>query len=170
MLFTDQVERFIPPRRGSTHVLRVIRELLFYQPKRKGTRIQRALDHLNLVLRKRAVVFIISDLLDQGFEQSLKVANRRHDMVVIQTVDPRELELPDVGILELRDAETDEIIHVDTSLARTRDFYRANAERNRIKLAKLFNSHKIDHVIIDTASPYSLPLMRFFEERARRMR
>src|SRR5512135_3124732 len=114
ILFTDRVEKFIPPRRGSTHVLRVIREILFYRPEHTGTSIQKALEHLNLVLHKKAVVFLISDLLDQGYEQSLKVANRRHDMVIVQVIDPREQELPDVGILELRDAETGEILYVDT--------------------------------------------------------
>ena len=170
ILFTDQVEKFIPPRRGATHVLRVIRELLVYQPEHPGTRIQSALEHLNLVLRKQAVVFLISDLLDQGYEQALKVANRRHDVVIIQIVDPREQELPDVGIIEIRDAETGEITCVDTSLPYVRAAYRHNWERNRAKQQKLFRSHQIDSVMIDTAQPYDVPLVRFFEERARRSR
>ena len=170
ILFTDQVEKFIPPRRGATHVLRVIRELLVYQPEHPGTRIQSALEHLNLVLRKQAVVFLISDLLDQGYEQALKVANRRHDVVIIQIVDPREHELPDVGIIEIRDAETGEISCVDTSLPYVRAAYRHNWERNRAKQQKLFRSHQIDSVMIDTAQPYDVPLVRFFEERARRSR
>jgi uncharacterized protein (DUF58 family) len=170
ILFTDQVEKFIPPRRGATHVLRVIRELLVYQPEHPGTRIQSALEHLNLVLRKQAVVFLISDLLDQGYEQALKVANRRHDVVIIQIVDPREQELPDVGIIEIRDAETGEISCVDTSLPYVRAAYRHNWERNRAKQQKLFRSHQIDSVMIDTAQPYDVPLVRFFEERARRSR
>ncbi len=170
ILFTDQIEKFIPPRRGSTHVLRVIREVLFYQPIRKGTSIQKALNHLNLVVHKSAVVFVISDLLDQGFEQSLKVANRKHDLVIIRIVDPREQELPDVGILELRDAETGEILYVDTSLPGVRATYRDNWEKNRAKLAKLFQANRIDHLTIDTSLPYDTPLMRFFQERARRAR
>ena len=170
ILFTDQVEKFIPPRRGATHVLRVIRELLVYQPEHPGTRIQRALEHLNLVLRKRAVVFLISDLLDQGYEQALKVANRRHDVVIIQIVDPREHDLPDVGIIEIRDAETGEITYVDTSLPQVRAAYRQNWERNHQKQQKLFRSHQIDSVMIDTAQPYDVPLVRFFEGRARRSR
>ncbi len=168
ILFTDRVEKFIPPRRGSTHVLRVIRELLFYRPERQGTRIQQALEHLNLVVRKRAVVFLISDLLDQGFEPPLKVANRRHDVVIIQIADPREREIPDVGILELRDAETGEVMCVDTSLATVRAAYRGNWERNLENQQRLFRSHRIDHVLIDAAEPYDIPLVRFFEERTRR--
>ncbi|HYK90014.1 MAG TPA: DUF58 domain-containing protein [Acidobacteriota bacterium] len=170
LLFTDRVEKFIPPRRGSNHVLRVIRELLFYRPQYCGTSIQSALEHLNLVVRKRAVVFLISDLLDQGFEQSLKVANRRHDVVIFQIMDPREQELQNVGIIELRDAETGEILDVDTSLPAVRARYRENWERNYEMLRRLFQSYRMDHVPIDTARPYDRPLIRFFEERARRYR
>jgi uncharacterized protein (DUF58 family) len=170
MLFTDRIEKFIPARRGSTHVLRVIREVLYHKPEGRVTRIQKALEHLNLVVRKRAVVFLISDLLDQGFEQSLKVANRRHDVVILQIVDPREQELPDVGIVELRDAETGEIIEVDTSIRRIRENYAANWARDRDRLRRLFQANRIDHVLIDVARPYDMPLVRFFEERARKFR
>ena len=169
LLFTDHVEKFIPPRRGATHVLRVVREVLFNKPQGRGTRIQNALEHLNLVIRKRAVVFLISDLLDQGYEQALKVANRKHDVVIIQIVDPREQELPPLGILEIRDAETGEIVYVDSSLPEVREIYRQNWEQNRQKQRKLFQSHRIDNVTIDTAQPYDVPLVRFFAERARRL-
>jgi len=170
ILFTDRVEKFIPPRRGVTHVLRVIRELLFYKPEGRGTSIEKALEHLNLVVPKRAVVFLISDLLDQGFEQPLKIANRRHDMVIIQIVDPRERELPDVGILEVRDAETGEIVYIDTSLHRVRTRYHENWNQNHEKQTKLFQSHRMDYVLIDAARPYDIPLVHFFKERARRTR
>jgi uncharacterized protein (DUF58 family) len=170
ILFTDRVEKFIPPRRGSTHVLRVIRELLFHRPEHRGTSIQKALEHLNLVVHKRSVVFLISDLLDQGFEQALKVANRKHDIVIIQIVDSREKELPRVGILEMRDAETGEIVFVDTSLPWVRGAFRENWSRNQARLAKLFESHRMDHVSIETGRPYVVPLVRFFEERAKRIR
>jgi len=170
ILFTDRVEKFVAPRRGSTHVLRVIREVLFHRPEHRGTRIQRALDHLNLVVHKRSVVFLISDLLDQGYEQSLKAANRKHDVVVIQIMDPRERELPDAGILEIRDAETGEIVRVDTSLPKIRDRLRENWDRNQSRRSKLFNSQRMDHVTIETGKPYDVPLIRFFEERAKRVR
>jgi uncharacterized protein (DUF58 family) len=170
ILFTDIVEKFIPPRRGSTHVLRVIRELLFYRPEHRGTSIQMAFEHLNLVVHKRSVVFLISDLLDQGFEQSLKVAHQKHDIVIIQIMDPREKELPNVGIVEMRDAETGEIIHVDTSLPWVRETFRENWTRNQARLAKLFESHRMDHITIETGKPYDAPLVRFFKERAKRIR
>jgi len=169
-LFTDRVEKFIPPRRGANHVLRVVRELLFYKPERRGTRIQSALEHLNHVVHKRAVVFLISDLLDQGYEQALKVANRKHDLVILQIADPREEELPDLGILAVRDAETGEIVYIDTALPRVREFYRQNWERNQRLRWKLFQSHRIDNVTINTGQDYAIPLIRFFEERARRLR
>ncbi len=167
ILFTDSVEKFIPPRRGSTHVLRVIREVLFYRPEHRGTRIQAALEHVNLVMHKRSVLFLISDLLDQGFERSLKAANRRHDIVVIQIIDPRERDLPETGILQIRDAETGELAWVDSSLAWVRDTFRANWDRNQSRLAKLFESQKIDHITLETDKPYDVPLVRFFEKRVR---
>jgi uncharacterized protein (DUF58 family) len=170
ILFTDRVEKFIPPRRGSTHVLRVIRELLYYRPQHSGTRIEKALEHLNLVVHKRAVVFLISDLLDQGYERSLKAANRKHDVVVIQIVDPRERDLPDVGIIEVRDAETGEVARIDTSQSRVRAAFREHWDRNYAAQKKLFQSHRMDHVIISAAEPYDKPLVRFFQERQRRHR
>jgi uncharacterized protein (DUF58 family) len=168
LLFTDRVEKFIPPRRGSTHVLRVIRELLVHRPTHSGTCIEKALNHLNLVLHKRAVVFLISDLLDRGFESALKVANRRHDIVVIQVVDPRERDLPSVGILEIRDAETGEVAWLDTSVALVRSAYRDFWEREHQDRKKLFRSHNMDHVLINVAEPYDLPLVRFFRQRRQR--
>jgi uncharacterized protein (DUF58 family) len=170
ILFTDCVEKFIPPRRGSTHVLRVIREVLFHKPEHRGTDIRKAFEHLNLVVRKRSVVFLISDLLDKGFEQSLKVANRKHDIVIIQIMDPREKELPKVGILEMRDSETGEVIRIDTSLPWVRETFGENWNRNQAKLTKLFESHRMDRITIETGKPYDVPLVRFFEERAKRIR
>ncbi len=170
ILFTDRIEKFIPPRRGSTHVLRVIREILFHKPEGQGTHIRQALEHLNLVIHKRAVVFLISDLLDQGFEQALKVANHKHDMVIIQIIDPGERELPKVGLLEIRDAETGELAVVDTSLPWVRTTFQENWNRNQSRLTKLFESHRMDHVAIDTGRSYDAPLVRYFEERAKRIR
>lgn len=170
ILFTDRVEKFIPPRRGSSHVLRVVREVLFHEPERRGTCIRKALEHLNLVVHKRSVVFLISDLLDRGFEQTLRTANRRHDVVIIQIVDPREKELPHAGIVELRDAETGEIVRIDTALQWVRDRFRENRARSQAALEKLFDSNRMDHLTVETGAPYDMPLIRFFRERAKRIR
>jgi len=170
ILFTDRVEKFIPPRRGSKHVLRVIREVLFYKPQYRGTSIQTAVELLNLVIHKRAVVFLISDLLDQGFEQSLKVANHKHDFIILQIIDPLEKRLPKIGLLEIRDAETGEIACIDTSLSWIQSTIRENWEKNQIRLQKLFESHRMDHITIETGTPYDVPLTRFFKERAKRIR
>lgn len=170
ILFTDRVEKFIPPRRGSKHVLRVIREVLFHKPEHRGTSIQTAIELLNLVIRKRAVVFLISDLLDQGFEQSLKVANRKHDIIIIQIIDQLEKGLPEIGLLEIRDAETGEIACIDTSLPWIQTTIRENWDRNQDRLQKLFESHRMDHVTIETGTSYDVPLIRFFRDRAKRIR
>lgn len=170
ILFTDRTEKFIPPRRGSTHALRVIREVLYQEPGHCATSIRKAIEHLNLLVRKRAVVFLISDLLDQGFEKTLKAANRRHDIVVIQIIDRRESELPDVGIVELRDSETGEITCIDTSLRGVREVVRKNWARNQARLSRLLNSNRIDHITIETDKPYDVPLVRFFMQRAGRAR
>jgi uncharacterized protein (DUF58 family) len=170
ILFTDRVEKFIPPRRGSTHVLRVVREVLFHKPQHKGTCIRTAIEHLNLVVPKRSVVFLVSDLLDQGFEQALKIANRKHDVVVIQVIDPIERELPNVGILELRDSETGEVVCIDTSLPWLRATIQENWNHKQEKLTKLFESNRMDYVAIETGKPYDVPLVRFFKERSKRIR
>jgi len=170
ILFTDHVEKFIPPHRGSKHVLCVIREVLFHEPQQHGTCIRAALEYLNLVVHKRSVAFLISDLLDQGFEQALKVANHKHNIVIVRIIDPRERELPNVGIVELRDAETGEIAYLDTSLPSVRAAFREDWERNRTRLTKLFDSHRMDHITIETGKPYDLPLVKFFEQRAKRIR
>ena len=170
ILFSDCVEKFIPPRRGSKHVLRVIREVLFHKPEHRGTSIQTAIELLNLVIHKRSVVFLISDLLDQGFEQSLKAANRRHDIIVIQIIDPLEKGFPKIGLLEICDAETGEIACIDTSLPWVQSTMRENWEKNQNRLQKLFESHRMDHVTIETGTPYDVPLTRFFKKRAKRIR
>ena len=170
ILFTDRVEKFIPPRRGSKHVLRVVREVLYHRPENRGTRIQKAIELLNLVIHKRAVVFLITDLLDQGFERSLKVANRKHDVIIIQIIDPLEKGLPKIGLLEIRDAETGEIACIDTSLPWVQAIMRENWDKNQDRLQKLFKSHRMDHITIETGTPYDVPLMQFFRKRAKRIR
>jgi len=170
ILFTDQVEKFVPPKKGQQHVLRLIREMLYFKPQGRGTDIDQALTFLSQVLTKRAVVFLISDFLNKGFERSLKMANRRHDIVAIKITDLREVELPKIGLIELEDSETGEQMLIDTNDLRVREYFcdynaQEEAERNR-----LFRSINIDHIDILTSESYVEPLVRFFRMRAKRLR
>ncbi len=119
--FTDRVERFVPPRKGTRHVLRLIRDVLFYQPEHRGTSLREGLDYLNRVLHRRTIVFLLSDFLDEGFEKSFKRTGRRHDLIALRITDPREEELPSVGLLELEDAETGDRLLLDTGSRAVRD-------------------------------------------------
>ncbi len=170
IVFTDEVEAFIPPKKGRKHVLRVIRELLYFRPARSGTDVGRALEYLNRVSTRRSVVFVVSDFLASGFEAPLKVAARRHDLTAVLLSDPRERELPDAGMVELEDAETGEEMLVDTSDAQLREFLQNAVDTERQRRQRLFRSIDVDAVDITTASTYMDPLMRYFKERARRIR
>jgi uncharacterized protein (DUF58 family) len=170
LIFTNVVEKYIPPKKGRKHVLRVVREVLAYEPIHRQTSIETAIRYLNNVLRKKSVVFLISDFFDQGYEKSLRVANQRHDLVALPINDPRDTDLPDVGILQMLDPETGEMLWVDTSLKRIRDQYRKLAmgfveARNRV-----FLRNRIEFVDIYTHQPYDVPLVKFFRQRAQRLR
>lgn len=168
--FTDKVEHVVPPRKGTRHVLRLIRDVLFYQPKGVGTRIAAALEHLNRVLRRRAVVFLLSDFLDQGYERALKQAGRRHDLVAVRITDPREEELPSVGLVELEDAETGQRLLIDTGSAAVRTAHAARASQRREAVQQLTRAAGVDLVEMTTDGSHLDALIRFFRMRERRMR
>ena len=168
--FTDRVEKHVPAKKGRTHVLRVIRELLCAQPASRGTDIPQALDYALHVFRKKSVMFLISDFLATGYENALRRAARRHDLVCLVISDPREEDLPAVGLMEVEDAETGELLVVDTSHAALRREYRARALRRIDERRRLFRRLGIDSVELRTDRPYDVPLVRFFEARARRAR
>src|SRR5262245_22256556 len=168
--FTDKVEHVVPPRKGTRHVLRLIRDVLFYQPKGVGTRVAAALDHLNRVLRRRAVVFLLSDFLDRGYEKALKQAGRRHDLVAVRITDPREEELPPVGLVELEDAETGQRLLIDTSSPAVRAAHAARARTRREDVQQLTRSAGVDLVEVTTDGSHLDALIRFFRMRERRMR
>ena len=170
LLFTEGVEKFVSPRRGRRHVLRVIREILYAQPQRHGTRLAAALDYLNLVLRKRSVVFVISDLLDRDFERALLLTHRRHDLIVLPLVDPREEELPAVGLVNLEDAESSVELLFDTRSSTTRAAYARRARERVQRIEALLKRAGIDSVFLRTDQPYDRPLVDFFHARARMMR
>ncbi len=170
IIFTDQVEKFIPPRKGRKHVLRVLRELLYFRPSHKGTDIGAVLEYLNRVQRRRSVTFLVSDFLGENFDRQLRVAGRRHDMIVVRVGDPREEELPSVGLLELEDAESGEHLVVNTSDPRIRTLFRENVLRRQAALDQLLKQTGIDRIDIRTDRGYVEPLIRFFQQRARRFR
>jgi uncharacterized protein (DUF58 family) len=170
IIFSDHVEKFVPPRKGKRHVLRVLRELLYHRPEGRGTDIKAALDYLNHVQRKRAVTFLVSDFRDAGFEKSLAVAGRRHDMIAVRVGDLREREIPPVGLLELEDPETGERLVVNTSDPRFRADFRERSRCAREELDRTLRRSRVDVIDIETGEPYVRPLMRFFQDRMRRRR
>ena len=172
IVFTDTIELFIPPAKGTSHVLRLIRELLFFEPgqtqKKTGTDIASGLNYLGRVLHKRGVVFLVSDFLDQNFEKPLRVLARRHDLIAVTVTDPRELALPDVGLLEIQDAETDETFVIDAGSKTVRNRYARLAEEKNKKLSDLFQSTGVDHVQLFTDRDYVRDLVKFFRKRMKK--
>jgi len=170
LLFTDKVEKFIAPKKGRPHVLRVIRELLYHKAKGKKTSINTALEYLGKVLKKKTVVFLISDFIDSGYEKLLRILNKRHDIIGISISDPRETHLPSIGLLEFEDAETGERLYLDSS----DDFFRNELKKRRDSFVesrnKAFKSMSMDSVDISTDRSYIKPLILFFRTRAKRFR
>jgi uncharacterized protein (DUF58 family) len=168
IIFTDRIEKVVPPEKGRRHVLRVIRELLYFKPLGRGTDVSGALDYLTNVVRRHAVVFLVSDFLTGGYEKRLAVANRRFDLIALQVSDPRESELPDAGLVEMEDPETGERVSVDTSSAGVRRRYRERVLAFRAERDRLFRRLGVDSIELSTDRPYIEPLERFFRMRARR--
>ena len=168
LTFSDRVERFVPPARGTRHVLRLVREVLFHPPPRPATDIAAASDYLARVLRRRSVVFLISDFFDRGYEQSLRTLARRHDVVALTLIDPLDLQLPDLGLLEVEDAEHGDRLLVDSSDPGVRQRYaQAARERAEARRAALISS-AIDEVEIRIDEGYMEPLVTYFRRRAAR--
>jgi uncharacterized protein (DUF58 family) len=168
--FTDRVERFVPPRKGSRHVLRLIRDVLFFQPEHRGTALREGLDYLNRILHRRSIVFLFSDFLDRNFEQSLKRTARRHDLIALRICDAREEELPAVGLLEVEDAETGQRRLVDTGSRRVRAAFDQTARQRRQALRQLAHSCRADLIEVATDGSHLDALIRFFRLRERRLR
>ena len=166
--FTNEVELFVPPRKGKKHVLRVIREILYFDPHQRATNINAALEYVDRVLQRRSVVFLISDFRDDGYEKRLAITSKHHDLIAVMVEDAREEELPDVGLIELEDAETGEIIILDTKDQSTREAYRQLNRRAIEARQKHFRANKVDCIEIRTDRSYVEPLIRFFRQRAMR--
>ena len=169
IVFTDRIEKYVPPQKGRRHVLRVISEALSFEPEGRGTDIAAALEYLNRVAVRRTVTFLISDFLAVDYERSLQIANRRHDIIALTITDPREMELPNVGILELEDAETGEKIQIDTKVRRVREAYRRLASENAQQKSRILRSANVDTIDVFTDKPYVEPLLKFFRMREHRL-
>jgi uncharacterized protein (DUF58 family) len=176
LLYTDRVERYLPPKKGRRHVLRVVRDILYHTPEGRGTDTVKALDVANHVLHRRAIVFLISDFqtpkdsqaMRAALRQSMRQTNRRHDLIAVQVADPREKELPNVGVLALEDAETGEVIELDTGSAAVRKRYQELALERAKRLVNDFRSEGVDTLELKTDAPYMAALQRFFKTRVRR--
>lgn len=166
--FTDRVETFIPPKKGRKHVMRVISEILVQETSGRGTDIAAALEHLSRITRKKAVVFLISDFQDEGFEKALNIASRRHEVVPIFVSDPMEENLPNMGIVEVENPETGDTLTIDTTSRRVREAFRRAAALQREERQRIFRRRKIDHVMVRTDEDYIAPLIKYFRLRARR--
>lgn len=170
IVFTDDVEMYIAPRKGRAHVLRVIRDLLYFEPKGKGTNLAHACEYLNRITRKRAVVFVLSDFLDSDFDKPMRVAAKKHDLISVFISDPRESELPPVGLVELQDAETGRRLLLDTSDREAMVAYHQRVDAHRQAQRDALSSMGVDLIDIHTDVPYDKPLLRFFQMRGRRLR
>ena len=169
MIFSNKIEKFIPPRKGKQHVLRVIREILYFKPEDAQTDLNVALEYLSKVIKRRSIVFLISDFLTENYEKSLQVANRKHDIISISIIDPREIELPNIGFIELEDAETGETIMVDTSSSAIRSSFFSETQQDREEREKFFRSIGVDNINIFTDRSYVEPITKFFRMRAKRL-
>jgi uncharacterized protein (DUF58 family) len=169
LTFTDRVEKFIPPRKGVRHVLRVIREALYNEPQGNMTDVNNALEYLNGVTTRRTITFVVSDFFAPNFKKTLTITNKRHDVIAATIIDPAELELPKAGIVKLHDAETGAPFMIDTSDPQTWNFYKDHAEKLAERRRALFRSASVDNIIIRTDQSYVEPLIRFFRMRERRL-
>ncbi len=169
LLFTDDVEEFIPPRKGRGHVWRLIREVLTFEPRGRGTNLAAALEYARRVSSHKAILFVVSDFQDEGFDRSLVTLRQGFDLIAVSIVDPREEVLPRIGLIELEDAETGEVILVDSDdLEFQREFRRIRADDDE-RLERAFRRARVDHIRLRTDRPYMDELVRFFRLREKRM-
>ena len=168
IFFSDTIEKFIPPKKGKSHVLRIIAELIAFEPKNRGTNIPETLRYLTNALKKRSTAFVISDFMDDraDMELALQIANKKHDVVALKVYDERETELPPIGLVKLKDAETGEYIVVDSSSAKTRKMYADWWRNHKSKLDVLFKKCGVDYTLVNTREDYVISLMNLFKKRA----
>ena len=168
ILFSSKVEKYIPPKKGASHVWRLIKEVFTYEPRDLSTNIDAVLTYLNRVAKRHSILFLISDCMDTGFEKSLRLTAKKHDLTVIQVTDPAEEVLPEVGLIAMKDPETGETALINSGSRRLRERWRAYRKEQRDDLTDLFRRAGIDHVELVTNGPVVEPLTRLFEMRRRR--
>ncbi len=170
VLATEAVEKLVPPKKGDKHVMRVIREILGYEPRYTGTNLKLALETLVKVAKRRSVAFVVSDFFATGFERALSLAAAKHDVIPVMLVDPRDDELPDVGLATFEDLETGEEVVVDTGSPAVREHYRKEMRKLRADRDRLFKKLALDSVVVKTSESFVSPLRELFARRARRLR
>jgi len=168
ILFTDKIEKFVPPRKGNKHVLRIIREVLSFEPEGNSTDIKAALEYMNNAIKKRSIVFLLSDFLDEGYEKILKVIGRKHDLIGVVLDDRRENEFPSIGLMKFTDAETGNERWIDTSSRRVREAMTKARKEDIAKRNSLFVASRLDKIFVQTGEDYIKPLVQFFRLRERR--
>jgi uncharacterized protein (DUF58 family) len=166
IFFSDRIEKFIPPKKGRKYILYIIRELISFTPEHRKTNLSEALRYLTNAIKKRCTTFVISDFMDEGFEDALKIANQKHDVVALRVFDPREAEMPDVGFVKLKDAETGEYYWANTSSRRTREAYMTWWKENEESLRNAFSKSGVDNVAVPTNEDYVKALISLFKKRA----
>jgi uncharacterized protein (DUF58 family) len=168
ILFTDKVEKFVPPRKGNSHVLRIVRDVLSFEPEGNKTNLRTALEFMNGAIKKRSIVFLLSDFMDDGYEKILRVVGKKHDLIGIVLDDRRESEIPKMGLIKLTDAETNEERWIDTSSTRVQESLRKRRQEVQAKRRSLFISSRLDSIYVQAGSNYISPLVNFFRMRERR--
>lgn len=168
ILFSDKIELFIPPKKGKTHILRIIRELINLEPKSTGTDINLALRYFNNMIKKRCIAFLISDFMNAGYEDAIKIASRKHDLAALRIYDPREEEMPDLGLVRFTDAETGVSSLLDSGNINVRRDYNIWFRQTNAQTTELLNRCGVDHVTLRTDRPYVQPLINLFKKRERR--
>jgi uncharacterized protein (DUF58 family) len=165
ILFSDKVEKYIPPKKGKSHVLRIIRELIEFKPENKGTNISEAVKYFNNVTKKRSIAFLISDFIDSNFEDALKIASKKHDTIAVQIYDKSETSIPNLGLVKIKNPETNEFFLFDTSSKENRRIYSEWWDKRNSEIFNIFKKAKVDSINIKTDESYIAPLQKFFKKR-----
>ena len=169
ILFTDRIEKFVPPKKGRSHILRIIRELISFSAQGTGTNIREALEYFNHVNKKRTIAFLISDFIDEGYDKILRIISKKHDVIAVEIADPREEQIPAVGLMKLRDAETGKERWVDTANPAVRKSFERFWQTRREARRSMFVRSKVDAIPIRIDRPYIKPIVDFFQRRERRL-